>query len=391
MDWDVSVVIPCYNCKKYIKQTVKTLLNQTVLPKEIILIDDNSSDNTIEALEEIQFTNKEIVRVFNLKENKGPSFSRNYGVDKSTGDYIVFMDSDDLASPYLIEKSLKNLKNMNKENDEKWILSYTSYVQIDENDNIISDTIKGIQVEPEEILGYEFVRNTIITTSGVIIYKSTFLKAGKFNKNLSYSEDWDLWLKVAALGGFSYVDEPLIKVRRRENSLSSNLRNMKEGERTVLNQYSLDFIEKAVNKRNLPQYVNICDFVSILFRLDYWEEGFEKLKCLLDNSDYYNVYFLLGLYYVKKHNINLALENFNKTINVKEDHGATLNNLGAIYCLLGQVDQGERFLKKALELFPNYLDAMHNINLVINESRITYENVKFTWRELRNKLINYKN
>lgn len=140
------------------------------------------------------------------------------------------MDSDDLASPYLIEKSLTKLKSMNGKSHDKWILSYTSYIQIDENDNIISDIIKGIQVETEEILGYEFLRNYIISTSGVIL-KNYFYEAGKFNERLSYSEDWDLWIKVAALGGFSYLNEPLVKVRRRENSLSSNLKNMKDGEK----------------------------------------------------------------------------------------------------------------------------------------------------------------
>ncbi len=175
MESNLSVAIPCYNCKKYIKKTIKTLLKQTILPKEIILVNDNSSDDTIKVLEEIQNSNKEIVRVFNLTKNKGPSFARNYAVDKSKGDYILFMDSDDLASPYLIEKSLTKLKSMNGKSHDKWILSYTSYIQIDENDNIISDIIKGIQVETEEILGYEFLRNYIISTSGVILKKKLFL------------------------------------------------------------------------------------------------------------------------------------------------------------------------------------------------------------------------
>ncbi len=389
MDWDLSVVIPCYNCEKYIKQTIKTILKQTVLPKEIILINDNSSDDTIKVLEEIQRSNKEIVKVFNLIENRGPAFARNYGVGKSRGGYILFMDSDDLASPYLIERSLTKLKAMNEEIYDKWILSYTSYIQIDENDNIISDTIRGIQVDPEEILGYEFLRN-YISTSGVMVKKHYFYKAGKFNEKLSHSEDWDLWLRIAALGGFSYVNEPLVKVRRRENSLSSNLKNMKDGEKTVLNQYSLDFIEEAVNKRKVASCINACGFISILFKLNYWEEGFKRLKDLEKNSNYYNIYFLLGLYYAKNQNLDLALENFNKTINLKKDHGAALNNLGAAYCLLGQIDQGKKFLSKALEMFPNYLDAMYNLNLVINKSNIIYDNINFTWRELRNILINYK-
>lgn len=386
---DVSVVIPCYNCENFINKTVNSILNQTVLPKEIILIDDNSSDNTLKAIQELENSNK-IVKVFNFIENKGPSFTRNYGVDKSKGEYILFMDSDDIASPYLIEKSLQKLSNLNKQDKNKWVLSYTSYIQIDEYDNIISTIIKGIQVEPEEILGYEFLRNIIITTSGVIIHKNIFYEAARFNEELSYSEDWDLWLRVARLGGFSYVDEPLIKIRRREGSLSSKIKNMKKGEQKVLKQYSIDFIEESVNKRKLPNCVNVCDFVSIIFRLDYWEEGFQKLKTFKNNCDCYNVYFLLGLYYIKKHNLELALQSFNKTIELKENHGAALNNLGGVYCLFGQINQGKKFLNKALEMFPNYLDAKYNLNIIFNDSSITYDSVKFTFRELRETLINYE-
>lgn len=65
----VSVVVPCYNCENFINKTVNSLLNQTILPKEIILIDDNSSDNTIKVIKELEDKNK-IIKVFNLKENK---------------------------------------------------------------------------------------------------------------------------------------------------------------------------------------------------------------------------------------------------------------------------------------------------------------------------------
>ncbi|ACQ53214.1 glycosyltransferase [Clostridium botulinum] len=384
----VSVVVPCYNCENFINKTVNSLLNQTILPKEIILIDDNSSDNTIKVIKELEDKNK-IIKVFNLKENKGPSFTRNYGVDKSKEQYILFMDSDDIALPYLIEKSFKNFNELNKDNKDKCVLSYTSYVQIDENDSTISNIMKGMQVETEEILGYEFLRN-YISTSGVIINKEHFYNSGRFNENLNSSEDWDLWLRIATLGGFSYVDEPLIKVRRRKNSLSSKLKNMEEGEKSILKQYSLDFIEEAINKRKLPKDINTCDFVSMLFRLDYLEEGFEKLKKILENSDYYNVYFLLGVYYIKKHNLDLALESFNKTVELKENHGAALNNLGIIYCLMGQVEKGKKFFERALEMYPNYLDAKHNLNIISKKTSITYDSIKFTFRELRNTLINYE-
>lgn len=384
----VSVIIPCYNSEGFLEKTVKSILNQSYTSLEIILVDDNSSDNTYKTMERLNFNNSNI-KIYKFDENRGAAYARNFGGEKARGNYILFMDADDIASPYLLEKSINRLEEINNEH-EKYNLCYTAYIQIDEKDNVIGNTISGIQVFPEETLGYELVRNSIITTSGVLINKDTFLKSGKFNDKLTYSEDWDLWLRVAKISGFAYVDEPLIKVRRHENNLSSKLDNMKKGEKDVLHKYSLDYIEKAISKRKLPDYKNTCDFVSILFRLNYWEKGLEKLTLLIDKTSYYNVNFLLGLYYIKNNNYKLALDNFNKTIKLKKDHGAALNNAGAIYCSFSEVKKGKTYLETALSLYPNYLDAVHNLNLITNKPCILSKEIKFTWRELRESLLKYE-
>ncbi|MBN1044499.1 glycosyltransferase family 2 protein, partial [Clostridium botulinum] len=283
---NISVIIPCYNCEKFIEKTVNSILNQTIKVKEIILINDNSLDNTLEILKDIKKNNDKIIKIFNFTKNNGPSFSRNFGVKKAVSDYVLFMDSDDIASKYLIEKSISQFIDMSKR--DNYVLSYTSYFQIDEDDNIVNNIVKSIEVQPKEILGYEFLRNYVIT-SGVLISKENFYRAGKFNEKITYSEDWDLWIRVAMLGGFIYIDEPLIKVRRRKESLSSNVKNMRDGEIVVLKQYDLAFIEEAIHKRNLPNYINHCDFVSILFRMNQWEKGFEKLTLLKNKYNYYNL------------------------------------------------------------------------------------------------------
>lgn len=385
---NISVIIPCYNCEKFIEETVNSILEQSVLPFEIILINDNSSDNTLNILNNVG-KKSEIIKIFDLKINKGSSFSRNYGVDKSKGDYVLFFDSDDLALPNLIEESIKRFDELNDKFDDKYILSYCSYVQIDENSKVISRIMKGIQTEPEEILGYEFLRN-YISTSGVLVKKQFFYKAYKFNESLDYAEDWDLWLRLARLGGFCYIDKPLVKVRRSNNSVSFNLKNMQLGERLVLKQYSIAYIENAINKRKLPKYINTCDFASMMFRLENYEEGFKRLKILSPNYEYYNIYFLLGLYYIKKNKLDLALDNFFKTIKLKENHGAALNNIGAIYLVKNNRTDSLDFLNKALEYFPGFMDAKHNLNLLHNrKENINFKSVKFTLRELRDTLLKY--
>ncbi len=217
------------------------------------------------------------------------------------------MDSDDIAELTLIESYKSRLQELNDGVEDKYALCYSAYVQIDEKDNEISKIIKGIQVEAKEILGYEFLRNYIISTSGVLVYKKFFLECGGFNEKLVYSEDWDLWLKLAMKGGFAYINKPMIKLRRHLNNISSNIKNMLEGEKKVLSNYDIDFIESSIYRRNLPYEKNTIDFVSMLFKFDYWEEGYNKLSQTISlgySSD--SLFFYLGLYYLKRNHIEEA-------------------------------------------------------------------------------------
>ncbi|NLM03434.1 MAG: glycosyltransferase [Clostridiales bacterium] len=385
----VSAVIPCYNCQNFISKTIESLINQTIKPQEIILVNDASTDNTLEILKQIKEQYPNIAEIINLEKNKGASHARNHGVKNAKGQYILFMDSDDIAEPTLIEGLVNRLDKLNSRAENKYILCYSAYLQIDEKNKQISNIARGIQVEPEEILGYEFVRNYIISTSGVLVKKDYFIKAGGFNEKIRYSEDWDLWLRLTQLGGFAYVDEPLIKIRRHGTNLSSQVNKMLEGEKLVLKQYSIDFVKEAIFKRKLDFEKNVVDYVSVLYKFEYWEEGFIELNNLLNKGyNFYNLYFYLGLYYLKHKDIDKALEYFIDTITKKENHGAALNNVGAIYLFKGKKKLAEKYLKLAINYFPSYIDANHNIKLFDKEI-VSLIDLKFTWRELRKVLTSY--
>lgn len=384
----MSVIIPCYNCEKYIEETIQSLINQTVKPKEILLIYDHSNDNSLEILKKQAKCFGNIIRIIIIKERKGLSHARNIGINNAIGDYILFMDADDIAHSTLIEKYTNLFKELNKKS-EMYSLCYSAYIQIDENNNEISDISYGIQCDPEEILGYEFVRNHIMSPSGVMVKKKTLLKTTKFNEELQDTEDWDLWLRLAQITGFAYVNEPLIRLRRHNENLSANLEKQLNAEKIILMQYDINFIKKAILKRKLEIEKNITDYVSVLFRLNYWEEGFSELIELLKKGNiHYNLYFFLGLYKLKKNKIDDALKQFLKVIEIKNDHGAALNNIGAILLLKGNKDKAKEYFYKSLEYFPNYLDASKNIKL-LNKNNIQYNELSFTWRELREVLTSY--
>lgn len=383
----ISCIIPCYNSQKYIAKTITSVLNQTVEPWEIILVDDKSTDNTLQILREYKLANEKI-KVIELKENKGSSFARNYGAKTASGMYVLFMDSDDLADPNLLEKFLNKLATINT-NRENFQLCYSAYLQIDEYDKETNDVSRGIQCEPEEILGYQFIRN-YVPTSGVIVHKDLFLETGGFNENLKYAEDWDLWLRLAAKTGFAYVDEPLVKIRRHGDNLSAKVNIMLQAEKEILKQYDKSYIKNAIYRRKLTYEQNTVDYVALLFRLDDWEEGFSELKNLMEKGfRFYNLYFYLGLYYLHHYQLDNALTYFTKTITYKHNHGAALNNAGAIYLLKGKQKEAEKCLHAAIDYFPNYIDANHNLKY-LNADSVTIESLNFTWRELREVLTSYR-
>ena len=118
----ISCIVPCYNSQNFISKTVYSLINQTIKPLEIILVNDASTDNTLDVLKQMEVKHPNIIKVIDLETNKGPSYARNFGVENSKGEYILFLDSDDIAEPFLIEKYLFKLNELNKKEDD-YILS----------------------------------------------------------------------------------------------------------------------------------------------------------------------------------------------------------------------------------------------------------------------------
>ena len=107
----VSIIIPAYNVEKYIRDIIKTIENQTYSNKEIIIINDGSTDNTLEICQELSKKNKEI-KIIN-QENKGVSEARNRGIEEATGEFIAFIDADDLLEKDMIEMLVRGLEKYN--------------------------------------------------------------------------------------------------------------------------------------------------------------------------------------------------------------------------------------------------------------------------------------
>jgi glycosyltransferase involved in cell wall biosynthesis len=206
-----SVIIPAYNAERYIAQAIKSCLNQTYPPHEIIVVDDASTDGTAAVAESFPSP----VRLIRLTENLGVSVARNRGVEASTGDWIAFLDADDWFLPEKLERQ----QCCALENKEA-VLIYTA-ARILAADGSQRD---GRFVTPTKLWPLLRYRNPIFLSTAVV-RRDAFDAVGGFDPSLRNGQDWDLWLRIAArysVGKFAAMPEPLAFYRQLAGSLSSS-------------------------------------------------------------------------------------------------------------------------------------------------------------------------
>lgn len=213
----VSVIIPVYNSAKYIGKTLESVLYQTYKKIEIILIDDCSTDNSRQIIE--QYRNMYDNIIYKLQErNGGAAVARNTALEIAKGRYIAFLDSDDIWYPEKIEKQINLMKRKNA------AICFTAIEMIDEDNNLIKD-----KRNVKEKIDYKFLlKNTMIATSSVVIDRNI---TGNFQMPMVRSgQDYATWLMLMRNGTYAYgINEVLVKYRKSRNSLSSNkLKSLKQ-------------------------------------------------------------------------------------------------------------------------------------------------------------------
>ena len=205
----VSVIIPYYRKKRYIYRTLKSVINQSYKKLEIIIIYDDDNKDDLKFLKHITLKDKRIKILVN-KKNLGVGLSRNKGIKKSRGEYIAFLDADDLWMKDKIKYQIRFMKL------REIIFSHTSYSIINNQNMIISKRNAKNFLRLKDL-----IKSCDIGLSTVMIKKS-HLKTNKF-PNLKTKEDFVLWLKLLSKNVKIYgIDQNLVLWNKIENSLSSS-------------------------------------------------------------------------------------------------------------------------------------------------------------------------
>lgn len=240
----VSIIIPIYNAEKTIANVIASVFNQTYQNYEVILINDGSTDRTHDIITNIISSEQKYEKVkYFLQPNSGPSAARNYGIEKSSGTFIAFLDSDDLwySDKLFLQIELFDL--------------LPNVVMIGGAVGNEGDFKKYRQLEVT--FNKELFKNYFLTST--VIIRSNVVKKILFDANQKYSEDYKLWLQVCYEFKSIYIHRPLAKNQFNKRlfgdmGLSANLWAMEKGE---LSNYK--FLLKS-NKIGFSKYILVCAF-----------------------------------------------------------------------------------------------------------------------------------
>ncbi len=204
-----------FNSEAYISDTINSVLNQTYLNWELLLIDDDSNDKTISIVNEFTAINPNI-KLLKNEINLGAAISRNKGIMEATGDYIAFLDADDLWKPDKLEKQLAFMKA------QKCDVCFSSYELINEKGELLNKKVKALNMlSYNKLLKSNYVGNLTGLYNVQALGKIT-------SPNLRKRQDWVLWLETIKKSGkpAKGMQESLACYRVRDNSMSSNKFNL---------------------------------------------------------------------------------------------------------------------------------------------------------------------
>lgn len=206
----ISVITPSYNSEKFIGETIESVLNQTYRNWEMVIVDDCSTDNTVSIVEKYTELDDRI-KLFILEENSGSAIARNTAMEHANGQYIAFLDSDDLWLPEKLDKQLDFMRERNV------AFSFTKYVRILEDGtktNAVSDAPQAVNYD-------DLMKRCVIGCLTVMLDRD---KIGSIEMvNIRTRQDYVYWLTITKKGFLAYgIPEVLAEYRLVDNSISSN-------------------------------------------------------------------------------------------------------------------------------------------------------------------------
>lgn len=231
----VSVIIPVYGVEKYIKKCLESVLNQTFLDFECIIINDGTLDNSIQIAKETVGHDPRFI--FLKKENGGLASARNYGLDHAKGEYISFIDSDDYVEPDFIKLPLEKILQENLD------ICTFSINCVDEEYRILRITENYVDRYYNE-KDYLISKNTITQYSWSKMYKKSIFNEIRFNENIITHEDVYVNFRILYKRKISNIQKPLYNYLQRLGTLSRDIKPTYLRDRIAIAEIQSQFVRE---------------------------------------------------------------------------------------------------------------------------------------------------
>ena len=215
---EVSVIMPSFRSEKTIARAIASVARQTVKPREIIVVDDGSDDNSFEIVSSFKNQLNGIdLRIFQ-QENRGAGAARNIALNEAQFDLVAFLDADDEWLPSKIEMSIEQISENKLD-----LISHNVWIVNGQNESVLD--IASRFRAASKYLFHGLFRRGFISTSTVVARRAPILSVGGFDENLRSGQDFDLWLKLLDRPGvrFGAFDKPLTRYHVEPNSISSQI------------------------------------------------------------------------------------------------------------------------------------------------------------------------
>jgi len=256
----ISVIIPTFNRKKTLARAIQSVINQSLSPFEILIIDDGSNDGTEEWVKE-NFQNIKYI----YQNNRGVSSARNIGIENANGDWVAFLDSDD---EWLSNKLHEQVIAI--ESNPKIKFFHT-------NEIWIRNGVRVNQMKKHKKYGGHIFEKCLdicrVSPSSVLIQKEVFDNIGVFDESLRVCEDYDLWLRITSKYPVVFLDVPLIY---KYGGHADQLSKVNDG----IESYRIQSLEKIIKSGSLSDEQKVKAVNALVNKMKIYSKGLEKRKKL---------------------------------------------------------------------------------------------------------------
>ena len=348
----ISVIIPVYNSSEYLYDCLHSIFKSTYRNLEVIVVDDGSKEDVLEAAADY----KDAI-TFIATKHKGQSSARNLGFKKSTGEYVSFIDVDDINGKMRYELCIKKF-----EENPKTGMVFCSTTFINENGEFLTGVSKFPRYSRKTFLGRMYEINWIGSISATIMRSSVFEKVKGFDETFALAEDYDLYLRIAKQTIVDYIDLPLVRKRYHENSMGRDLEKTRKFEKKALKKYEPAEIASQLSRVYDKEEDFRIGLGRVLFKIGMTRQALPHFQKALEiNELNEDIYYFTGNCYFKIGKHQKADEEYGKCLALNPQHVACLNNLGVLHFHTGESDRSISELKKAAKYSTNSFEPKYNL------------------------------